>query len=540
MIGRLIVGLLLGGLVAVANTPLPSRAVETEFPPGYEGYHTYAEMEAALDAAVADHPDLVSKLSIGQSYQGREIWAVKISDNVAVDEDEPEVLMESLSHAREHLTVEMALRIVELLTGNYGTPGELGERVTDIVDSREVWVVPMLNPDGGEWDISRADGVFRKWRRNRQPVVSGYKPGIDLNRNWGFKWGCCGGSSGKPGSLTYRGKFAWQAPEVAALRDFVLGRIVGGRQQIRAAISWHTYNEEIMWPYGYTTANLPRTMTADDLRAFRALGIEMADLNDYTPQQLSDLYVLDGGSSDWLYGDQRIFAYTIEMYPTDGSRVGGFYPIDDVIERETTRNDEMVLHFLEQADCPYRTAGLGTTHCGPLNDDFETDRGWTVDPSGTDTATSGLWERGVPQKTRSGGIKQRRFGYSGKAALVSGRLRGSGANANDVDAGVTSVLSPEVRLGTAGSNGWTLSFRYTFAHNAKARAADFLRVSVNGTEVFTQAGFAGNRNAKWTAVSVDLDAYAGQDVRVLIEAADEGAASLIEAAVDDLRIYRAP
>jgi hypothetical protein len=538
---RVVIALLALGLAGSGALPQAGRAAETAgFPSGYEGYHTYAEMAAELDAAVADHGAVVSKVSIGQSYQGRQIWAVKISDNAGVDEDEPEILFESLSHAREHLTVEMALRIVELLTDNYGKSTALGQRVTGIVNGREIWVVPMLNPDGGEWDISRADGEFRKWRRNRQPVVSGYKPGIDLNRNWGFKWGCCGGSSGKPGSLTYRGKFAWQAPEVAALRDFVLGRIVDGRQQIRAAISWHSFNEEIMWPYAYTTANLPRTMAADDLRAFRALGTDMAALNGYTPQQQSDLYVMDGASSDWLYGAQRIFAYTIEMYPTDGSHVGGFYPPDDVIARETTRNDEMVLHFLEQADCPYRSAGLGTTHCGPLNDDFEAARGWTVNPRGTDTATSGRWERGVAQKTRNrAGVKQRRYGFSGQAVLVTGRLAGAGANANDVDGGLTSIQSPAMPLGSAGSEGWTLSFRYTFAHNSRARATDFLRVSVNGTEVFRQAGFAGNRNAVWTLASVDLDAFAGQSVQLLIEAVDGGSDSLVEAAIDDLRIFQA-
>ena len=281
----------------------------------------------------------------------------------------------------------------------------------------------MVNPDGGEYDIS--DATFQNWRLNRQPVVAGKPLGIDLNRNWGYEWGCCGGSSGKPGSSTYRGQYPWQAPEVAALRDFVLSRRIGGIQQITAAISWHTFNEEVMWPYGYTYADLPLTMTAGDLAAFRALGMGVADRNGYVAQQMSDLYLLDGAASDWLYGDQRIFAFTIEMYPTDKSHVGGFYPTDGIIERETTRNDDAVLYFLEQADCPYRAAGL-LDHCGPLNDEFETDRGWTINPNGTDTATSGAFERGEPQKTRtSAGVKQRRYGYSGLAALVTGAAAGS-------------------------------------------------------------------------------------------------------------------
>ncbi len=522
--------------------PAGSRAASTVgFPAGFEGYHTYAEVEGDIDAVVAAHPASVSKSSIGLSYEGRTIWAVKISDHVALDEDEPEVLFESLHHAREHLTVEMALRIIHLLADNYRGSDALGQRVTQIVRSREVWIIPMVNPDGAEWDVSDPGGGFQNWRRNRQPIEGSPSLGIDLNRNWGYRWGCCGGSSSVPGSTTYRGAAPWLAPEVAALRDFVLSRIVDGRQQIRAAISWHSFNEEVMWPYGYTGADLPRTMSPDDLLAFRALGTQMAGLSGYVAQQMSDLYLLDGASSDWLYGDQRIFAFTVELYPTDGSHVGGFYPADDVIERETTRNDELVLYLLEQADCPYRAADLGVTHCGPLNDDFETGRGWTVDPSGVDTASGGRWERGLPQKTRNGaGVKQLAYGYSGEDALVTGALRGTAVGDNDVDGGVTSIQSPAFQLGAVGSTGWTLSLRYTLAHNRRASAADYLRVSVNGTPLLTQIGFKGNRNAVWTPVSVSLDAFAGQSIRLLIEAADGGRSSLVEAAIDDVRVYQEP
>ena len=175
---------------------------------------------------------------------------------------------------------------------------------------------------------------------------------------------------------------------------------------------------------------------------------------------MSDLYLLDGDASDWLYGDQRIFAFTIEEYPTDNSHVGGFYPPDSVIERETTRNDDAVLYFLEQAACPYATVpSLAPTHCGPLNDDFETARGWTVNAHNTDTATSGKFERAVPKKTSNGaGVKQTDLPSSGQADLVTGAAAGANVNANDVDGGTTSATSPQFKLGAAGSGGWTLDF----------------------------------------------------------------------------------
>jgi carboxypeptidase T len=535
-------------VLTAAGTVLaaPARAASVaDFPSGYQGYHTYDEMVADIDAEIAAHPEIVSKRSIGLSYEGRTIWAIKISANVAIDLAEPEVLMEAVHHAREHLAAEEALHLLHLLADNYradpaSATTELQRRVTAIVKSRETWIVPMVNPDGAEFDIASGAG-FGNWRRNRQPVPGTSVLGVDLNRNWGYMWGCCAGSSSTPGTTTYRGPRPWYAPEVRALRNFVLSRVVHGQQQITAAISWHTFNEQIMWPYGYTAADLPRTMTADDLAAFRALGTAMADRNGYTAQQLSDLYVVDGDATDWLYGDQRIFAFTIEMYPTDNSHVGGFYPPDSVIDRETTRNDDAVLYFLEQADCPYRVAGLGTTDCGPLNDDFEATRGWKINPYGTDTATAGRFGRAIPKTTADGGgVKQLAYGYSGQFALVTGAAAGTDANADDLDGGLSSVLSPKVQLGTPGSTGWTIDFRYTFAHDATSSANDFLRVSINGTPVFVDPGTNANRNADWRLESINLDAFAGQSVRVLIEAADGGPASLVEAAVDDVRIYQTP
>ena len=530
-------------LATVACAVMPgTTSAANVFPVNHEGFHSYAEMSAVLDDVAASHPDIAEKFSIGRSYEGRQVWALKISDNVGADEDEPEVLFTSQMHAREWLSLEQDLRIIELLTSNYrpNPDTQLEQRVKNIVDGLEIWVIPMLNPDGAEYDISNPSSGFRNWRKNRQAVGAGVQPGIDLNRNFGFKWGCCGGSSGKPGSFFYRGKAPWQGVEIALLRDFVLDRIVGGRQQIRAAIDWHAFNEEIMWPFAYTKADLPRPMAADDLAAFKAIAQGMADLNGYMPKQLSDLYVFDGGSSDWLYGDQRIFSLTIEVYPLDDSHVGGFYPPDSIIERETTRNDGAVLYFLEQVACPYRVAGLGDTHCGPLDDDFETARDWVVDPVDTDTATSGGWQRAIPAKNKtSAGNKQRAYGFSARYALVTGAARGSSANANDLD-GLSSIRSPRFDLGGAGSSGWQVQFRYTFAHARNSSSADYLRLLVDGQEVWRSSGTASERNAQWGLATISLDAYAGQAVRLVLEACDCAADSLVEAVVDDVRVYRVP
>jgi hypothetical protein len=281
-------------------------------------------------------------------------------------------------------------------------------------------------------------------------------------------------------------------------------------------------------------------MAADDLAAFKAVARGMADLNGYMPKQLSDLYVFDGGSSDWLYGDQRIFSLTIEVYPLDDSHVGGFYPPDSIIDRETTRNDGAVLYFLEHVACPYRAAGLDDTHCGPLDEDFETARGWQVDPLGSDSATSGAWARAIPSKNKTGaGVKQKAYGYSARYALVTGATRGASATANDLD-GLTSARSPQFDLGGPSSDGWRVQFRYTFAHAANASAADYLRLIVGGDEVWRSSGAPSERNAAWQLVTLNIDAYAGGSVRLLFEACDCASDSLVEAALDDVRVYQVP
>ncbi|MFJ9812031.1 M14 family metallopeptidase [Streptomyces sp. NPDC101158] len=337
------------------NTPgLAARPLD--FPSADAKYHNHAEMNAEIDQRLAAYPSLMSKRVIGKTYQGRDIVAIKVSDNVGTDENEPEVLFTHHQHAREHLTVEMALYLLRELGAGYGTDS----RITDMVNNREIWIVPDLNPDGGEYDI--AGGSYRSWRKNRQPNSGSSYVGTDLNRNWDYKWGCCGGSSGSKSSETYRGTAAESAPEVKVVADFVRSRVVGGKQQIKAAIDFHTYSELVLWPFGWTNADTAPGMTQDDRDAFATIGKKMATSNGYTPEQSSDLYITDGSIDDYLWGSQKIFAYTFEMYPTS-SWNGGFYPPDEVIERETARNRDAVLQLLENADCMYRSIGKAAQYC---------------------------------------------------------------------------------------------------------------------------------------------------------------------------------
>jgi murein tripeptide amidase MpaA len=340
-------------LLGPARAPAPGGA--EAFPPADSGYHDYAEMSAEVAAVAGAYPALVRRFSIGRSHQGRELWAAKVSDNVGADEAEPEALFTCGQHAREHLTIEMCLYLLDELTSAYGSDSA----VTTTVNTREVYLVFNLNPDGSEYDI--ATGSYRSWRKNRQPNQGSSSVGTDLNRNWGYRWGCCGGSSGNPSSSTYRGPSAFSAPETRAVRDFVASRVVGGVQQLRAAIDFHTYSELVLWPYGYTYSNTATGMNADQYNTFATMGRAMAATNGYTPEQSSDLYIADGILPDWAWGSHRIFAFTFEMYPR--SSPPGFYPADEVIARETSRNRAAVLYLLGLADCPYRAIGQQARYC---------------------------------------------------------------------------------------------------------------------------------------------------------------------------------
>ncbi len=313
----------LAGLVIAAWLVLPSLAHAAGFPRADSGYHDYAELTAQVRETAAAHPGIVRRLSLGRSYEGRSLWAVKISDNAAIDEAEPEVLLTAGLHGRE------------------------------------IWIVFNANPDGAEYDI--ATGRYRGWRKNRQRHGSSSDVGTDLNRNWSHKWGCCKGSGRQPRSVDYRGPAAFSAPETRALRDLVASRVVGGRQQIRAAIDFHTFSELVLWPYGHTRADTAARLGPDDRATFATLGRRMAASSRYKAQQTSELYIADGTMSDWLWARHRIFAYTFELYPP-ASRPD-FYPPDEVIAAETARKREAVLILLEHADCPQRALGQAARSC---------------------------------------------------------------------------------------------------------------------------------------------------------------------------------
>lgn len=188
---------------------------------------------------------------------------------------------------------------------------------------------------------------------------------------------------------------------------------------------------------------------------------------------------------------------------------------------------------------PTNTAVPQPTTGELFSDDFETYKGWKIDPDGVDTAVRGKWQIADPEGTAFSGDKQLGDAASGIKTLVTGAVAGSSVGLNDIDYGETSIRSPEIVLPT-GATEIDLSFAYYLAHTQNSTADDYLRVSlVTSAEtviVFEESGDRLDDDAVWETATVDLSTYAGETVRLLIAAADSANGNIVEAAVDDILI----
>jgi len=256
---------------------------------GMGGYRTLSEINAYIDNLIAAHPDLVSnKVSIGLSIEGRDLWAVKISDNPGIDEDEPEIFFNALTHANEPATAEALIYFMDFLTDNYSTDPQ----ATYIVDNREVWFVLVVNPDGYYYnEVTYPDGGGT-WRKNRRPLPRDLY-GVDLNRNWGYMWAYDDdGSSPKYRDGNYRGEAPFSEPETQALRDFILAH------DFEMIVDYHAPGYSFLWPWSYNMSYTP------DQDIFQLLADTMRAGSLYQPD--GQAVLANGCSGDWHYGEQTI------------------------------------------------------------------------------------------------------------------------------------------------------------------------------------------------------------------------------------------
>jgi hypothetical protein len=186
-------------------------------------------------------------------------------------------------------------------------------------------------------------------------------------------------------------------------------------------------------------------------------------------------------------------------------------------------------------------AAARIARCGAFDDDMEVNRGWVVNPDGTDTAdASGRFARANPQPTTRLGPKQLGTTPSGRGALVTGWRAGPTPNSNDLD-GQTTVRSPAVAL--PATTGQRLSFRYVFAHDSASTSADAFSAIVEAedgtqTPVLSVLGTPSDVDGTWRSASILMDPWAGQTVHLRFQTIDGGANNLVEVEVDNVRVTR--
>lgn len=385
----------------------------TEFDGRFQKYHTYESMVEDITMVQGLYPDIVrlydlsKKSDLGKTYGGRSVWAAKVGKGVGTeteyydDPDRPNVLFIGAHHAREWMSYEVCLYTLFYLAYNYGREnidndgdGLINEDILDgedndndglidedpsegrvnfLVDNREIWIVPMLNPDGVVYDhtISRSgeNGGWRKNMRdnNRNGNFDRNYDGVDLNRNYPFMWWANRKLDGEgrtsdssiPSSDMYRGppdltnqdgdSFAggilpkidedpvdgrdndgdgrfdedrdggFSEPETQAIRSLVKtydDQPDTGNMPFSASLSYHSYGNMVLWPWGYTQSSPPHSTL------FEEVGGRMAEMTGYEGKQAIDLYPTAGDSEDWLYGTGNVLAFTIELEGPDG----GFHP----------------------------------------------------------------------------------------------------------------------------------------------------------------------------------------------------------------------
>jgi carboxypeptidase T len=307
-------------------------------------YHNYSTMTKLLLELEENNSDIMSMTSIGTTYEGRNIWMIKLSDNVNENEDEPGVLLMGAHHGNEKPSYEVLIYFIDYIINKYrllnidddgdgkinedifdgydndqdGLTDEdpLEDRVRDTLNDTQIFIIPMVNPDGVEYE----------WRKNRAPNYgpSGDKEeitsyGVDLNRNYGYRWNIPYFFPEQyhliwlteDSSWTYRGEEPFCENETKAIKNFVESN------NIVISLSYHDYGEWMIFPWMHTSRHVQHEAI------FRSIGYNISQINKYELRIYGQFgtreYIIPhfcgtpGSSENWLYGEHGIIAYTIEL-----------------------------------------------------------------------------------------------------------------------------------------------------------------------------------------------------------------------------------
>ena len=255
-------------------------------------YPGYDDVVSALEAMAASHPDFARLERLGTTHEGRGIFGLRLCAGSG-----PAALVMGGHHAREPASVEVALAVAETLAEGYESNGT----VRWLLDNREMWIVPMVNPDGIEYVLSSGD---MEWRKNRRPIDANGDGisdglGVDLNRNYGHLWGQ-GNAAHDPSSPEYCGPGAFSEAETKAIR------MLAEREDFSVSVSFHSYGQVVYHPWN-------NGVDASANATLAALATEVAERNGYTAMDGKAAYSTYGDSDDWLYANMSVAPMTIEV-----------------------------------------------------------------------------------------------------------------------------------------------------------------------------------------------------------------------------------
>jgi len=309
-----------------------ARQSDVPVPEGFNlgsmgGFLTYDELMAELDTMATDYPDLITErepMPGGNSIEGRPLYYVKISDNPNESEEEPQILFTGLHHAREPGGMMALVFYMYHLLENYETDAE----IQNLVDNTEIYIAPCVNPDGYIYNEENDPNGGGMWRKNRRDIEGSAATGVDLNRNYGYMWGYDdSGSSPNPWDQTYRGDSAFSEPETQIIKQFCESHEFG------FAINYHTYSDLLLYTWGYTEE------PCEDDELLAVYSEKMTQVNNYTYGPGSTtIYPSNGGSDDWMYGEQETKNKIMAFTPEVGGGDEGFWPPADNIIPQCQEN----------------------------------------------------------------------------------------------------------------------------------------------------------------------------------------------------------
>lgn len=365
----------------LSTDDIPVEISETIIP-GFPSYRTVEATYRDLEDLAFQNANLANWVDIGDSYdkvtpggpKGYDINALQLTNESfrpADGSEKPVLYIQSAIHAREYSTAELTTRFAENLVSQYGKNPE----VTWLLDYNEIHIVPIVNPDGRKF---AEQGIL--WRKNTNPAANPPKfpeaapfpdYGVDLNRNYDFKWGdailedgspALDASSGDPSSEVFRGPSPASEPEIQTVQNYVQSLFADQRgpkdgdgapdTTTGMFLDFHSFGNLVLYPWGWTFDDAPN---AKDLRTlgrkygyFTGQGPD-PDQAAYDVDQAVGLYPTDGAGDDWAYGDLGIASYTLELGETF------FQPSQDFEKGILDENLPALLYAAKAARRPYQT-----------------------------------------------------------------------------------------------------------------------------------------------------------------------------------------